>query len=171
MEKDSEVKLRPVQLPISYPIWFKITAKMRFYVTWGFQRTPPLGSQVTSDHTGISCWLNWEGEKGLKRALREIIIPHLCPSSSSYTKENLVTAWLGFISFHTAGSPMAVQWCHQQGLDVKGEPEAEHAEIRSARKPAARWLGHQYPSAVEPANPCKAPCPNIYTNLSEKEDF
>lgn len=47
VEKDGEVKPRPVQLPIYYPIWFKITAKMRFYVIWGFQRIPPLGSQVT----------------------------------------------------------------------------------------------------------------------------
>lgn len=142
VEKDSEVKLRPVQLLIYWHIWFKITAKMRFYVTRAFQRTPP-GSHITSDNTGILSWLSWEGEEGPSTYSERWPFHTFCPSSSGNTKENLVMTWLGFISFCFIPFHMVRS---RQGLAMEGEFETEHTEIRSVRKPAPRWLGHQYPS-------------------------
>lgn len=117
---------------------------MRFYVTWAFQRTPPLGSHITSDNTGILSWLNWE--EGPSPYSGRLSFRTFCLTSSRNTKENLVMTWLGFFSFHIAGSPRGMGWYHWQGLDMGREFEAEHTEVRSVRKPAARWLGASIPS-------------------------
>lgn len=120
---------------------------MRFYVTWAFQRTPPLGSHITSDNTGILSWLNWE--EGPSPHSGRLSFRTFCLTISSNTKENLVMTWLGSFSFHIAGSPRGMGWYRWLGLDMGREFEAEHTEIRSVRKPAARWLGASIPKYMQ----------------------
>ena len=63
------------------------------------------------------------------------------------------------------GSRMPVEWCHQQGLDVKGEPQAGHTEIRSARRPGD--LGN-YTQARGAAKPTRR-APSQYSQRSFRE--
>lgn len=141
---------------------------MRFYVTWAFQRTPPLGSHITSDNTGILSWLNWE--EGPSPYSGRLSFCTFCLTSSSNTKENLVMTWLGFFSFHIAGSPRGMGWYCWQGLDMGREFEAEHTEIRSVRKPAARWLGASIPKYMQQQTHAKSSV-TILTQSFQRNDI
>lgn len=160
VEKEGEVKPRQVQLPIYYPTWFKITAKMRFYVIWGFQRTPPPGSQVTSDHTGPGRVRKPEGRhSGDYQA---------CPPPSSYTKGTLVPAWLGFTSSHTAGLSDACGMVSPAGTWCQRRDSSWTHWDKIGKE--ARWLGQLYPSAWSCQTHSKGPIP-IFTQIFRRKDI
>lgn len=106
---------------------------MRFYLTWGFQRTLLLGSHITSDNTGS--WVNQveRDEGGLKQSA-VYYHPAVCPPSSSNTKESSAMPWPGVTSFHIGETQRGVKWYPWQGTDSEGESEAEHTKIGSVRK-------------------------------------
>ena len=61
---------------------------------------------------------------------------------------------------------MPVEWCHRQGPDVKGETQAGHTEIRSARRPGDLGNYTQARGAAKPTQ--RAPSQYSHRSFGER---